>query len=133
MTLSKKANFSPHLLSRYLVEGMTQLHGKKLSEALRDPFTVLSTSDVIVEEIQDPEDSVARRKDTGGARMAREVVEAQRADPLNGPHSDSERHIVGIEFEVVLEFRLRELGKWLWMRVQFVSHRFSDNRSLTHF
>jgi len=48
--------------------------------------------------------------DISGTRLAREVREATTFDPLYGPLHDKERHIVGIEYEVVLEQELHSLG-----------------------
>jgi hypothetical protein len=42
--------------------------------------------------------------------LAREVREAIVADVLYGPLHDRERHIVGVEYEVVLEQELLALG-----------------------
>jgi hypothetical protein len=44
-------------------------------------------------------------------RLAREVQEAIAADPMYGPQYDKERHMVGVEYEVVLEQTLLEMGK----------------------
>jgi len=43
-------------------------------------------------------------------RLAAEVDEALEADVLYGPKHDRWRHIVGVEYEVVLEDRLRSMG-----------------------
>ena len=45
------------------------------------------------------------------SRLAREVRQATNTDPLYGPMHDKERHIVGIEYEVVLEQELHALGE----------------------
>ena len=39
-----------------------------------------------------------------------EVRDAIASDPLCGPVSDRARHFVGIEYEVVLEHELKNLG-----------------------
>jgi hypothetical protein len=44
-------------------------------------------------------------------RLAKEVQEAIAADPMYGPQYDKERHMVGVEYEVVLEQTLLEMGK----------------------
>jgi hypothetical protein len=43
-------------------------------------------------------------------RLAMEVRRAMEHDPVYGPLSDKQRHLVGVEFEVVLEQELHELG-----------------------
>jgi hypothetical protein len=40
-----------------------------------------------------------------------EVREATETDPLYGPMHDKERHVVGVEYEVVLEQELQALGE----------------------
>jgi hypothetical protein len=111
LELAKRANFSPHLFSRYIVEALTLWRGKILSEALRDPEAALASADSIIEMYRDSEDAVIGAAPTATTRLAKEVIEAQHADPLNSPQSDMERHCVGLEYECVLEFRLREMGK----------------------
>lgn len=44
------------------------------------------------------------------SRLATEVKEAQDADPLHGPENEKRSHLVGVEYEVVLELQLRALG-----------------------
>ena len=44
------------------------------------------------------------------SRLATEVKEAQNADPLHGPENEKRSHLVGVEYEVVLEQQLRALG-----------------------
>lgn len=44
------------------------------------------------------------------SRLATEVKDAQDADPLHGPENEKRSHLVGLEYEVVLEQQLRELG-----------------------
>ncbi|KAL7573182.1 hypothetical protein ACA910_018842 [Epithemia clementina (nom. ined.)] len=44
-----------------------------------------------------------------GTRLAYEVNQAIQADPMYGPMLDKQRHLVGIEYEVVLEYLLRKL------------------------
>ena len=43
-------------------------------------------------------------------RLAVEVRDAIESDSLYGPLHDKQRHMVGIEYEVVLEHELRERG-----------------------
>lgn len=106
LSLARDANYPPHLLSRYLVEELTGLRGKVLTEALRRPAALLAGDEVVLERYRDS---------AGGGdapeRLVREVVAAQAADPLNNPRREMERHMMGVEFECVLEFQLRQLGE----------------------
>lgn len=45
-------------------------------------------------------------------RLALEVKEAIASDPLSGPASDRARHFIGIEYEIVLERELKNLGSF---------------------
>ena len=86
VALARKEKYPPYLLARLLVEQQTGLSGKHLANALKEPEATLDKS--LVDKVQ--------------AAVA--------ADPINGPRYDGERHMVGIEFEVVLEHKLRKLG-----------------------
>jgi hypothetical protein len=44
-------------------------------------------------------------------RLALEVIEAIDSDPMYGPAHDRQRQLIGVEYEVVLEYVLREMGK----------------------
>ena len=44
------------------------------------------------------------------SRLSVEVREAVDADPMYGPRSDKERHNIGIEYELLLEYTLRNMG-----------------------
>ena len=44
-------------------------------------------------------------------RLAREVAEAVQMDPMYGPQHDKERYMVGVEFEVILECKLKSFGE----------------------
>jgi hypothetical protein len=57
LTLAKRENYPPYLLSRYLVEQMTVLpDGKKgLTRSMRDPRLVLGDRDIILPEYQESE------------------------------------------------------------------------------
>lgn len=47
---------------------------------------------------------------TKTTRLALEVKEAIDSDPLCGPMSDRAKHFIGIEYEIVLERGLKNLG-----------------------
>lgn len=120
--------FSPYMLARYLTEEMTSFqypanqntnhthnnHKKMLAEAMRDPEGILGNRMVLAEAFRDTEPTPQHEEGESlpetTTRLAREVREAITRDPLFGPMHDKERHIVGIEYEVVLEHELRTLG-----------------------
>lgn len=115
LDLAKEANFSPHLFARQVVEYVaTGLPKKMLGDAIRDPLGVLGPS-TIAEEYQAAElvREDERRQHPSVTRLALEVKEAQDSDPLHGPERDKKSHLVGVEFEVVLEHYLREMGEAL--------------------
>jgi len=112
--LARTFNYPPYLFSRYVVEALTENHlggGKKgLADALRNPLQRLGTLDVIAPQYRASE----KYKTTATAtRLAREVVNAIDSDPMMGPRHDKDRHMVGVEFEVVLEYKLKSLSEWV--------------------
>jgi len=44
------------------------------------------------------------------SRLSLEVREAVECDPIYGPRSDKERHNIGIEYELLLEYTLKNMG-----------------------
>ena len=92
--LAKKVNYPPYLFARFVVEAVAVLTGgnkkKSLAKAMRDPEQFLGKHD---------------------ARLAKEVRDAINTDPMYGPFHDKRRHVVGIEYEVVLEFKLEAMGE----------------------
>lgn len=124
--MARSANFPPHLFARYVVEAVTKIVKKKIGEAMRDP-TILDSPDVVADEFlaserwirsppPPPPDSSGEASSTSlpppkTTRIATEVREAQQSDPMYGPMHDKKSHIVGIEYEVVLEHYLNEMGK----------------------
>ena len=101
-----------------MVEELTQLHGKRLTEALRDPETCLATSLAIMEKYRDSETAVIHtQQDATMTRLATEVLEVQYADPLHSPKAEVARHMLGIEYECVLEFYLRQMGEYYLIKL----------------
>lgn len=135
VTLAKRINFPPYLLARYMVEAMTTSndpHRKfNIADAMRYPESKL-TRDVLTsaylpseETFQQPMNDQTQQQSTNTAetnhrpppstatattRLALEVRQAMEMDPVYGPLSDKERHLVGVEFEVVLEQELKDFG-----------------------
>jgi hypothetical protein len=108
--LAKKMNYPPYLLARYVVEEVSSLSGgrKVLAKAMRDPEHCLGCVDAIMEVHRFTESSDAFQ---GTTRLAQQVEDATKADPLYGPIHDRDRHMVGVEYEVVLEFKLQSMGE----------------------
>jgi hypothetical protein len=111
--LAKRANFPPYLFSRYIVEAVAVTAGvnkkKGLAKAMKDPLNELGTMDVIAPEYHASEKQFAVQS-ASSTRLAVQVQEAIDSDPMYGPIHDKERHIVGVEYEVVLEHYLLETG-----------------------
>lgn len=107
LQLARKSNYPPYLLARFIVEAVTNLQGgkKSLADAMRDPRQHLSTLDVILPEYR----RCAANSTT--PLLAHQVQEAMDADPMYGPLHDKARHVVGVEFEVVLEYKLKMMSK----------------------
>jgi hypothetical protein len=57
LTLAKRENYPPYMLSRYIVEQVARLpDGKKgLTRSMRDPMTVLGDPDIIAPDYRDSE------------------------------------------------------------------------------
>ena len=112
--LALKNNFPPYLLARYVVEVITEENlgrGKTaLAEAMRHPLRHLGSMAVIAEKYRASE-TTTTNETTTTTRLAREVAEAILVDPMYGPRNDKERYMVGIEFEVVLEFKLKAFSE----------------------
>lgn len=85
---------------------------KGLAKAMKDPMNELGTMDVIAPEYHASEKKFAGQA-ASSTRLAIQVKEAIDSDPMYGPIHDKERHIVGVEYEVVLEHYLLETGKLL--------------------
>ena len=90
---------------------------------LRNPAKMLSSLDTIAPEFhiaeqfgKKPDQTTSSSNNTAAlttTRLAREVMEAIDSDPLHGPLHERERHFVGVEYEVVLEYQLKSLSKYV--------------------
>jgi hypothetical protein len=140
--LAQRANYPPALFARFVVEQAIMMNQHKnssnssrtssvsssstmVTEAMRNPAKILSNLDNIAPEFHAAEACYHQRTSSSTAvqvppmtatttmtRMAREVKEAIDSDPLYGPLHDRERHFVGVEYEVVLEYQLKSLSKY---------------------
>jgi len=120
--LARKTNYPPYLLSRFIVETICTTEnfvggrGKKgLADAMRHPLLRLGSLDVIAPQYRASETNTGTATTvttTTTTRLAREVQLAMDDDPMYGPRHDKDRHMVGVEFEVVLEYKLKALSEW---------------------
>jgi hypothetical protein len=137
--LAQRANYPPALLARFVVEAVLMNSSSSnsdsnsetkrspsstmITDAMRNPAKILSSLDNIAPEFHAAEqfgkkpDLTTSGRNTMAAltvtttRLAREVMEAIDSDPLHGPLHERERHFVGVEYEVVLEYQLKSLSK----------------------
>jgi hypothetical protein len=73
--------------------------------------------------------SFVASKRSVATRLALEVSEAIDSDPMYGPAHDRQRQFIGVEYEVVLEHVLREMGKrqsWSQLIVLFPNDEMSN-------
>lgn len=77
---------------------------------MRDPELYLGNMNAIAKEFHTSEDP-RHIQNRGTTRLATEVQEAIKCDPIYGPMHDKDRHLVGIEYEVVLEYELKKMGQ----------------------
>jgi len=110
--LAKKANYPPYLFARYVLAEATTIPKKSLTEAMRNPERQLVSIDVISPEYH-PSEQVKRPTEGFSTRLGMEIREVIDCDPMYGPRHDRDRQMVGVEYEVVLEHYLREMGKCL--------------------
>ena len=113
INLAKSANYPPYLFCRYLVEHIAILKNgrKSLTQAMRDPVGELGSREVISKEYLEAEENIQGDIYNGQTRLSFEVCEAVESDPMYGPMHDRSRHFVGVEYEVVLERTLSDMGK----------------------
>ena len=116
--LARKVNYPPYLLARYIVEVITEKSlggGKKaLAQAMRYPLLQLASVEVIAAKYRASERIVTSAEMT--TRLACEVAEAVNFDPMYGPQHDKERYMVGVEYEVILELKLKALSESTCMK-----------------
>ena len=112
VTLALHTNYPPYLLSRFLVEEISfkGSNKKSLGAIMKQPAAFLNNNSDIKEkyafsEVHHP----ATTND--GTRLAAEVMKAIECDPMYGPSHDRQRHLIGVEYEVLLELQLNELSE----------------------
>ena len=106
--LSRKWNYPPYLLTRSILEETVDLSSvdenkkKALTDLLRDPYLLKEVSLISMYQ------SIGL---TTCTLLSGQVKEAVDADPMYGLESDRDRHLVGIEYECVLEHYLNSMSK----------------------
>lgn len=103
LAIAKAANYPPFLTARLLLEHLTNLTPKALTQAVKNPLVHLQDASILKKEF-------ARSEEDPPTRLAREVDAAVRCDPLHGPRHNAARRLIGIEYEVVLERQLASIG-----------------------
>ena len=99
--------------------------------AMRDPIKILGDMSILRPEylISEPSNNTNQRRQqhqqqqqqlhstansksdtTSTTRLAQTVKDAIDNDPMYGPKHDHDRHFIGIEYEVLLESKLKEIG-----------------------
>jgi len=84
--IAEETNFSPFMMAREITEGISGMQKKELTTCMKDP-----------ERIADE-------------RLRDEVMEAIEADEHYGPSYDTIRHVIGHEYEYILQQKLRARG-----------------------
>ena len=108
LELARKWNFPPYLLTRSILEvtvdfaGAAENKKKALSDLLRNPHLLKDVSLIPMYQ------NIGPNTCTLFGSQAKEAVDA---DPMYGIESDRDRHLVGIEYECVLEHYLNSMSK----------------------
>jgi len=125
MSLAQCNRYPPYLFARAIVEEITNFRGRKgLTDAMRDPMGKLGHNSAVLEAYQESEQVESIPGHTGVdtlcnhysntmspvTRLAAEVLDVIKRDPMYGPTHDAERSRVGIEYEIILEQCLQAMG-----------------------
>ncbi|GAX09403.1 hypothetical protein FisN_6Lh224 [Fistulifera solaris] len=108
--LAWQVNYPPYLLSRFLVEEISRHGGNKksLTATMKHPASFLKTKEDLKQQYEFSEEVGSNMEDC--TRLAAEVLRAIDCDPMYGPSHDRQRHLIGVEYEVLLEYQLKELN-----------------------
>lgn len=118
LNLARRYNFPPAMFSRLLLENVTDLPKKSISNALRNPQKYLSVEHLHADMqsfvsnpiILDPFSGKQIHLGKSCTRLSIEVQEAINSDPLYGPRFDIERNRIGVEYEIMLARVLKIMG-----------------------
>jgi hypothetical protein len=109
LELSRQWNFPPYLLTRNILETIVDFASvgenkkKALADLLRNPQLLKDVSLIPIYQ------NISPNACTLLEGQAKEAVDA---DPMYGMENDRDRHLVGIEYECVLEHYLNAMSKW---------------------
>jgi hypothetical protein len=111
VALAWQVNYPPYLLSRFIVEEISRHGGNKksLAATMKHPAAFLKTQEDLKQQYAYTEKVATNMEDC--TRLAAEVLRAIDCDPMYGPSHDRQRHLIGVEYEVLLEYQLKELSK----------------------
>jgi hypothetical protein len=120
--LAIKANYPPYLFARYIVEAVVANSSKKvLAKIMKDPIGELTLEMIDPLYYEAEKRFIEQSADTSTTRLALQVQQAVNCDPMYGPYHDKERHIVGIEYEVVLEHYLQQTGTYIFQNTDWIN------------
>lgn len=140
LDMARSMNYPPYHVARLIVENVADLrcaagtgstgsgtggngaagsastNKKAVTEAMREPQRVLGDPSIVKSEYRSSEEnrSSSSTKSSSSpplSRLATEVIEAMRSDPLYGPKQDRERQSIGLEHEEMLEKALEAMGE----------------------
>lgn len=115
LSIAKKINYPPSMVTRLIVETITSFDRKKVTDSMRRPFQILTACEILdeFEESEQVEEEFIITDTFFGkpfqfqedrvTRIAKEVTHALNSDPLYGPRFDQERRFIGLEYEIILE------------------------------
>ena len=139
LDMARSMNYPPYHVARLIVENVADLRGaagtgstdsgavgngsagsastnkKAVTEAMREPQRVLGDKAIVKPEYRSSEENGSSSTISSSSpplsRLATEVIEAMRSDPLYGPKQDRERQSIGLEHEEMLEKALEAMGE----------------------
>ena len=131
LDMARAMNYPPYHVARLIVENVSNLNDgacstadsvssssgnkKAVTEAMREPWRKLGDPSVLKPEYQSSENHKSQAGDESLSKLSRlatEVIEAMKSDPLYGPKQDRERHLIGLEHEVMLENALEAMSEF---------------------
>lgn len=140
LDMARSMNYPPYHVARLIVENVADLrcaagtgstgsgtggngaagsastNKKAVTEAMREPQRVLGDPSIVKSEYRSSEENRSSSSTKSSpspplSRLATEVIEAMRSDPLYGPKQDRERQSIGLEHEEMLEKALEAMGE----------------------
>jgi len=104
LVIAREFNHPPYLIVKVVIDQFCDSIPKQnkdvLHQIMNDPW-----HNPISSIVQKPSDKLI----TTDARLFADVLEAVRADPIDGPQHSRECNIIGMEYEIRLQIRLREM------------------------